>query len=61
MERVSYKEFNKFLNKNNAIGPEIEFLTGFVSEDWWDKKRENVIAYTRYYDDGEMIHFIDNN
>jgi hypothetical protein len=36
-----------------AIGPEVEFSEGFVTEDYWNQLQSDVIGFIRYYDCGK--------
>ena len=57
---VTYSEMQKFITDNNgSFEPDLDHSNeNFITEGFWDKDRENVLAYTRYYNDGRVCHFI---
>ena len=59
MRTVSCIEMLKFVSENGSSEPEIDHsIKGCVSEDYWDKGRDNIIACIRYFDDGSVLHYI---
>ena len=60
MTTVSYAKMLNFIEEHGVLEPEIDHsVEGCVSEDYWDKERRSVVAYTRYFDDGQVLHYID--
>ena len=59
MEKVSSQEFDRFINENRAIGPDVDFSNdNYVCEDWWNENHTDVIGCRKYFNDGEILEYL---
>lgn len=61
MKQVSYNEFCEFTVKNGAIQGQPDFDQQYVTVDFWDSERKNLVGYIRYWNDGKIEHVLTEN
>lgn len=58
MIKITFKELNEMIFAENLIGPEVDnSMEDCVCEDYWDEGHNKVVAYTKYYNNGDVVHY----
>lgn len=56
MIKVESDVFRTIMNEHSNHSPEPDFTEeDSVTEDYWDQKREKVVGYVRWFNDGGLI------